>query len=107
MHPSPHAGLLTAQVALLAIYLSSIIVRTLLRGFTVTGFETVQCAVAFAIGVGGGLQLTNDDARVAPALAVLALGCARRLLPRILPDARPRWRARPQLLHLFDLRASC
>jgi hypothetical protein len=67
---------LGAQVALLGIYLTSIIVRTLLRGFTFTGFETLQCAAAFAISVGGGLQLTSHDARVAPALAALALGCA-------------------------------
>ncbi len=73
--PISHGALLGAQVALLAIYLSSIIIRTLLRGFTFTGFETMQCALAFAISVGGGLQLTSHDARVAPALAVLALGC--------------------------------
>jgi hypothetical protein len=72
----PHAALLGAQVALLAIYLSSTIVRTLLRGFTFTWFETAQCAVAFLISVGGGLQLTSHDARVAPALAILALVCA-------------------------------
>jgi hypothetical protein len=74
--PIPNSALLVAQVALLAIYLSSTIVRTLLRGFTFTGFETMQCAVAFVISVGGGLQLTSHDSRVAPALAVLALVCA-------------------------------
>ncbi len=63
--PISNGALLGAQVALLAIYLSSTIIRTLLRGFTFTGFETMQCAVAFAISVGGGLQLTNHDARVA------------------------------------------
>jgi Predicted membrane protein (DUF2339) len=72
----PHAALLGAQVALLAIYLSSTIVRTLLRGFTFTWFETAQCAIAFLISVGGGLQLTSHDARVAPALALLSLVCA-------------------------------
>jgi hypothetical protein len=72
----PHAALLGAQVALLAIYLSSTIVRTLLRGFTFTWFETAQCALAFLISVGGGLQLSSADARVAPALALLALVCA-------------------------------
>ena len=54
----------------------STIVRTLLRGFTFTGFETMQCAVAFAISVGGGLQLSSHDSRVASAMAVLALACA-------------------------------
>lgn len=72
----PHAALLGAQVALLAIYLSSTIVRTLLRGFTFTWFETAQCALAFLISVGGGLQLTSADSRVAPALALLSLVCA-------------------------------
>jgi hypothetical protein len=72
----PYAALLGAQVALLAIYLASTIVRTLLRGFTFTWFETAQCALAFLISVGGGLQVTSHDARVAPALALLALVCA-------------------------------
>jgi hypothetical protein len=72
----PHAALLGAQVALLGIYLASTFVRTLLRGFTFTWFETAQCAVAFLISVGGGLQLTSADARVAPALGLLALVCA-------------------------------
>ena len=74
--PIPYAALLGAQVALLAIYLASTIVRTLLRGFTFTWFETAQCALAFVISVGGGLQLTSADSRVAPALALLALVCA-------------------------------
>jgi hypothetical protein len=74
--PIPHAALLGALVALLGIYLSSTIVRTLLRGFTFTWFETAQCALAFLISVGGGLQLSSHDARVAPALGILALGCA-------------------------------
>jgi hypothetical protein len=72
----PHSALLAAQVALLAIYLSSTIVRTLLRGFTFTGFETAQCALAFLISVGGDLQLTSAETRVAPALATLSLFCA-------------------------------
>jgi hypothetical protein len=72
----PHSALLGAQVALLGIYLVSTIVRTLLRGFTFTWFETAQCALAFLISVGGGLQLSSADARVAPALALLSLACA-------------------------------
>ena len=70
--PIPQSWLLVAQAALLAIYLSSIIVRTLLRGFTFTGFETAQCALAFLIGVGGGLSLSKE----AYAIAALALACA-------------------------------
>jgi hypothetical protein len=67
--PIPHAWLLTAQVALLAIYLSSTIVRTLYRGFSFTGFETAQCAVAFAVSLSGGL-------RMAPMTAAVMLVCA-------------------------------
>jgi len=74
--PIPNAALLGAQVALLGIYLSSTIVRTLLRGFTFTGFETAQCVIAFLISVGGGLRLTRHDPLIAPALAVLMLACA-------------------------------
>jgi len=64
--PIPHAWLLAAQVALLAIYLSSTIIRTLLRGVTFTVFETAQCAVAFLISVWGGLG---------PAMALVTLAC--------------------------------
>jgi hypothetical protein len=68
----PYGWLLGVQVALLAIYLASTIVRTLLRGLTFTWFETAQCAAAFLIGVGGGLRLSNE----AHAIAVFALTCA-------------------------------
>ncbi len=67
--PIPYAWLLTAQVALLTIYLSSTIVRTLFRGFSFTGFETAQCVVAFAISLSGGLQM-------APVMAAVMLVCA-------------------------------
>ncbi|MEO8369789.1 MAG: hypothetical protein ABI806_11345 [Candidatus Solibacter sp.] len=74
--PIPHSLLLLALAALLIIYLSSTIVRTLLRGLSFTWFETAQCAIAFLISVGGGLQLTGADPRVAPGLAIVALLCA-------------------------------
>ena len=64
----PHPWLLTAQVVLLVIYLSSTIVRTLFRGFSFTAFETSQCAVAFAVSLSGGLQM-------APVMAVVMLVC--------------------------------
>jgi hypothetical protein len=64
----PHPWLLTAQVVLLMIYLSSTIVRTLFRGFSFTAFETAQCAVAFAVSLSGGLQM-------APVMAVVMLVC--------------------------------
>jgi hypothetical protein len=70
--PIPHSWLLASQVLLLAIYLSSTIIRTLARGFTFTAFETAQCALAFLIGVGGGLRLSNQSTVV----GALALACA-------------------------------
>jgi hypothetical protein len=74
--PIPHGALLGAQVALLGIYLAGTIVRTLLRGFTFTGFETAQCAVAFVISLGGGMRLAQTDPGVGPALAILCISCA-------------------------------
>jgi hypothetical protein len=71
--PIPHAWLLAALISLLAIYLNSTIVRTLLRGFTFTWFETAQCAAALAITVGGCLRLSAEDPRVAPLIGWLAL----------------------------------
>ena len=67
--PIPHAWLLTAQVTLLAIYLSSTIIRTLLRGFSFTTFEIAQCAIAFAVSFSGGFEM-------APGMAVFVLVCA-------------------------------
>jgi hypothetical protein len=56
---APPAGvLLGLQLALLTIYLSSTIDRTLLRGLNVTGFEVAQAGVAFAISIGGALHAT-------------------------------------------------
>ena len=66
--PIPHAWLLAAQVALLAIYLSSTIVRTLLRGFTFTGFETAQCAA--------GVPHQRVAAGYGPAMALVAVAAA-------------------------------
>jgi hypothetical protein len=73
--PIPHSWLLAAQVALLAIYLSSTIFRTLLRGAVFTTFEMVQCAAAFAISVAGGLRLSSHDPRLGAAMGLLTLVC--------------------------------
>ncbi len=70
--PIPQGWLLVAQASLVAVYLASIIFRTLLRGRTFTAFETAQCAAAFLIGVGGGLRLSKE----APTIAAIALACA-------------------------------
>ena len=74
--PIPHAWLLVAQVTLLAIYLSSIIIRTLFRGFTFTAFETAQCAIAFLIGLTGALRLGRTDPRIATVTGIVTLVCA-------------------------------
>ncbi len=74
--PIPHYWLLAAQMTLLAIYLSSTIVRTLVRGFTFTVFETAQCGLAFLVAIGGGLRLSSADPRLGPAMASLTLACA-------------------------------
>ncbi len=52
--PIPHGGLIAAQVTLLAIYLASTIIRTLVRGSAITYFEMAQCTLAFVVcGVAG------------------------------------------------------
>ena len=71
-NPLPTGWLLAAQAGLVTIYLASVIFRTLVRGRTFTSFETMQCAFAFLIGVGGGLRLSRDAA----AIAAIALACA-------------------------------
>ena len=55
----PTGVLLGLQLALLTIYLSSTIDRTLLRGLNVTGFEIAQAAMAFVIAVGGALRVAS------------------------------------------------
>jgi hypothetical protein len=73
--PIPAPALVAAQMALLVIYLSSVMVRTLLRGRTFTNFETGQCAVAFLLGVGGAIRLSAQVPPLAPAIAAFALLC--------------------------------
>ena len=73
--PISTRALFAAQMALLAIYLSSVIVRTLLRGLTFTTFETGQCALAFAIGLGGAMRLSAGNPHMTPAIGVFALVC--------------------------------
>jgi hypothetical protein len=73
--PIPAGQLFAAQMALLAIYLSSVMVRTLLRGNAFTHFETGQCALAFLIGLGGALRLSAAGAHITPAIGGFALLC--------------------------------
>ena len=102
--PIPHSWLIGAMVALLTIYLSSTVVRTLVRGFTFTGFEIAQSAIAFAIGVDGALRLSVTDPRLAPAIGTLVLCGGASLLPGVVPPARSPARLRPEFLHVLDVR---
>lgn len=62
------------QAALLGIYLTSTIVRTLLRRFAFTAFETTQCAAVFLIAAGGALAAGGESRSVA-AIAWFILLC--------------------------------
>ena len=73
--PISAGSLFAAQMALLAIYLSSVMVRTLLRHLTITTFETGQCALAFLIGLGGAMRLSGADSHIIPAIGGFALLC--------------------------------
>lgn len=73
--PVSHSALFASQMILPAIYLVSILVRTLLRGFVFTGFETAQLAVACLLAIGGALRLTATP-YVRPAIAAVSLVCA-------------------------------
>lgn len=53
----PYFFVLGAQLALPAIYLSSTVVRTLLRGSTIRVFEVAQLAIVFLLVVGGAPRL--------------------------------------------------
>jgi len=93
--PIPAAGLFAAQAALLAIYLSSVMARTLLRDRTFTTFETAQCVLAFVIGVGGAIRLASEGSRLTLAIGGFALLCGAacyaisyKLLARQAPQGR-------------------
>ncbi len=66
---------LFAQAALLAIYLSSTIVRTVVRGFTFTGFETMQCIVAFLLCLGGAVRIAHGHHIAFSAVGAFCLLC--------------------------------
>jgi hypothetical protein len=70
--PIPGPWLRAAQLTLLAVYLSSIVFRTLWQRHSITTFETAQCAAAFAIGLGGGWR---SEPIVAGAMLICAAAC--------------------------------
>jgi hypothetical protein len=71
----PMTTALVSLAALLAIYLSSAIFRTLLRGFTFTGFETTQWALVFALSTGGALRVAHGHSPAVHAVALFILAC--------------------------------
>jgi hypothetical protein len=73
--PIPRGALLASQMALLAIYFSSTLFRTLLRGHSLNIFETAQLALAFLIAIGGGLRL-GADPHILAGMAIVSLSSA-------------------------------
>jgi hypothetical protein len=74
--PLSRTVVLEAQAALLVIYLSSTMVRTLLERSAFTGFEITQWVVALLVSIGGALRVVHGDpgAMNAVALTSLVLG---------------------------------
>jgi hypothetical protein len=64
------------QMALITIYLASTAARTLVRHRLFTAFETLQTALAFAIGLGGALQIAKASTAGTAAIGIFALSGA-------------------------------
>ena len=64
---------LAVQVTLLAAYLASIAIRTLVRGRNVIPFEVVQTAAALVVGLGGALSVSRATGSGAAALGVASV----------------------------------
>jgi len=64
---------LLMQLTLLAAYLVSIAIRTLVRSRRVIPFEVVQTAIALVVGFGGALYLTRATGAVPAALGLVSL----------------------------------
>ena len=64
-HAEPVRVVMLLQVVLVAAYLASIAVRTLLRDRNVTLFEVTQAALVLVIGFGGAVFLTRTTATLA------------------------------------------
>jgi hypothetical protein len=64
---------LLMQLTLLAAYLASIAIRTLVRSRKVIPFEVVQTAIALVVGFGGALYLTRATGAVPAMLGLVSL----------------------------------
>ena len=71
--PIPKTAALAALILLLAIYLSSTIVRTLWRHSIFSVFEAAECVVAFLISIGGALSLFHGNPAGVHAVALFTL----------------------------------
>ncbi len=63
-------------IALVAIYVASIALRTLVRGHLVGWFEILQAAIAAALAIGGGLRISHGAAASVIAIVCLLAGVA-------------------------------
>ena len=71
----PSGWLLGALMSLLGIYLTSVVVRTLLRGLTFTWFEAAQSVAAFLIAVGGCLRMSGKTQPIGALLLAGGAAC--------------------------------
>lgn len=69
----PLGPAVAATLGLLALYVASIVARTLIRGRPITPFEMAQGASALGLGLAGAGELLAAHGRAAPALGVLSL----------------------------------
>lgn len=73
-YPSLSLGaFVLATLGLPALYVVSIVARTLVRGCPVTAFEMAQGGVALTVGLEGSWELLAAHGRAAPALGILSL----------------------------------
>jgi hypothetical protein len=98
--PLPRAMVVAAVLALPAIYLTSVAIRTLYRGFTITWFEIVQAALAIAIGTGAGLSLSqHSQVATLIAAALVAIAAAAYFAAFVVLALR----SQPRTFHAFSI----
>lgn len=73
--PMPGYSAPAVQAALLGIYITSTLVRTLLRRFPFTSFETMQFAAVFLIAAGGVAAVDGESRVAAAAMSSFILLC--------------------------------
>ena len=71
---SSRPAIIAVQLALMTAYLASIAIRTLVRGRDVNVFETLQGALALAVGFGGAVYVAHASAMGGASLVTIAIG---------------------------------